>query len=659
MKILEDNKLTILQNNSWADQYQQKYKQLKKQKEYKEDQYFKANQQFEELQIMSQNKLNEFTEEHSFSITAIDTPCSLLMDFGKCLLSMLHYRVLSWPQFKLVIKRYQILINELKHYSTDLIDADISSQLHEFKDKYKLITQTKNFESLNQETGNLLIWMYLKQSSKELHESILDLEFSFTQLNREKNKQYELLQQAKETVKQKIKQNEQLYEVIRQLEEQIMIIQQQILRFKNESSSNNTLQQNQHQDSTQDKSSDLKQISKRCETALSYCKQTIRQINRENRVPDKSIFGLNITGNLNQSKKGILAPDDSHILSRSMQADLKTLNLKKTFSFLQNLDYNDEDQNANNLMQQVIEEPKRNPKDNAHHNFGERLGGMFNQEEDIFDLNDKSNLVILRESQIRNDPLYNDRNFNDEHKTQRVQDNSSMMSSLNNIKIFMNDGIMTKKQSESQVNKRDKSDIKIKQQHQSDTTKGGSSKALKKQTPGCFGSRNNQQHLIQNSTQNSEKENKKKKKSSGGCCFHLSQWAFHISMRELVSPAIPNTGSSNSYINHFLVNPTTCSPIIKSARYLTSIKLYLTFIRLCLMNFSRYTFSQEFQVSYELLLLSLNLFNCVESLSSFNKRDNSTSEDCIMFRIVFINQLYFDRLCSVELVSSQMAGQVC
>jgi hypothetical protein len=28
-----------------------------------------------------------------------------------------------------------------------------------------------------------------------------------------------------------------------------------------------------------------------------------------------------------------------------MQADLKTLNLKKTFSFLQNLDYNDEEAN--------------------------------------------------------------------------------------------------------------------------------------------------------------------------------------------------------------------------------------------------------------------------------------------------------------------------
>jgi len=36
-------------------------------------------------------------------------------------------------------------------------------------------------------------------------------------------------------------------------------------------------------------------------------------------------------------------PDESHILSLSMQAELKTLNLKKTFSFLQNLDYNEEE----------------------------------------------------------------------------------------------------------------------------------------------------------------------------------------------------------------------------------------------------------------------------------------------------------------------------
>ncbi len=34
--------------------------------------------------------------------------------------------------------------------------------------------------------------------------------------------------------------------------------------------------------------------------------------------------------------------DESQILSKSMVADLKTLNLKKTFSFLQNLDYNED-----------------------------------------------------------------------------------------------------------------------------------------------------------------------------------------------------------------------------------------------------------------------------------------------------------------------------
>lgn len=49
---------------------------------------------------MCLEKLSEFTEEHSYNIVAIDSPCDLLVDFGKCILNMLHYRVLSWNQFK-------------------------------------------------------------------------------------------------------------------------------------------------------------------------------------------------------------------------------------------------------------------------------------------------------------------------------------------------------------------------------------------------------------------------------------------------------------------------------------------------------------------------------------------------------------------------------
>ncbi len=30
----------------------------------------------------------------------MDNPCDLLVDFGKCLLNMLHFRVLSWSNFK-------------------------------------------------------------------------------------------------------------------------------------------------------------------------------------------------------------------------------------------------------------------------------------------------------------------------------------------------------------------------------------------------------------------------------------------------------------------------------------------------------------------------------------------------------------------------------
>lgn len=41
------------------------------------------------------------------------------------------------------------------------------------------------------------------------------------------------------------------------------------------------------------------------------------------------------------------------LLSKSMQADFKQLNLKKTFSFLQNLDYNEEDDGNNAVGKNV------------------------------------------------------------------------------------------------------------------------------------------------------------------------------------------------------------------------------------------------------------------------------------------------------------------
>ena len=46
---------------------------------------------------------------------------------------------------------------------------------------------------------------------------------------------------------------------------------------------------------------------------------------------------------LNQSRKYYQNQlEESHMLTKSMQADLKNLNLRRTFSFLQNLDYNED-----------------------------------------------------------------------------------------------------------------------------------------------------------------------------------------------------------------------------------------------------------------------------------------------------------------------------
>lgn len=60
-----------------------------------------------------------------------------------------------------------------------------------------------------------------------------------------------------------------------------------------------------------------------------------------------------------------------------MQADLKTLNLKKTFSFLQNLDYNEDDGNTlmmgndhNNRMENnIIDRKKKKNHADIHNDY--------------------------------------------------------------------------------------------------------------------------------------------------------------------------------------------------------------------------------------------------------------------------------------------------
>ena len=73
----------------------------------------------------------------------------------------------------------------------------------------------------------------------------------------------------------------------------------------------------------------------------------IREIRHENRSKDmhdlSTMAFKNNISLLNISQMQPNKNDESQLLSKSMQADLKTLNLKRTFSFLQNLDYNDDE----------------------------------------------------------------------------------------------------------------------------------------------------------------------------------------------------------------------------------------------------------------------------------------------------------------------------
>lgn len=68
--------------------------------------------------------------------------------------------------------------------------------------------------------------MYYKQSCKELQETLEELEWSLKDINSQKNQAYEMARSCKEIVRKKSKQNEIVYEAIRGLEENIILIQQ-------------------------------------------------------------------------------------------------------------------------------------------------------------------------------------------------------------------------------------------------------------------------------------------------------------------------------------------------------------------------------------------------------------------------------------------------
>ena len=72
-------------------------------------------------------------------------PPEVVVEMAKCLLGMLHYRVLSWAQFYLLVKRRHILTNELRNYDPDLIDSDAQNQLTDFRMRFSLDLNQSTF----------------------------------------------------------------------------------------------------------------------------------------------------------------------------------------------------------------------------------------------------------------------------------------------------------------------------------------------------------------------------------------------------------------------------------------------------------------------------------------------------------------------------------
>jgi hypothetical protein len=76
-------------------------------------------------------------------------PSEAMVELGKCLLGMLHYRVLSWAQFKVLIKRRHILVSDLRRYEPELIDSDAANQIQDFKIKFSLELNSSSMQCEN------------------------------------------------------------------------------------------------------------------------------------------------------------------------------------------------------------------------------------------------------------------------------------------------------------------------------------------------------------------------------------------------------------------------------------------------------------------------------------------------------------------------------
>ncbi len=94
---LEDGKLRIVSMTAQIDQANQTYTALCKSLTVKQDSMFNLLAQLEKMGQLGRSKLEEgFSADHALNLTVIERPCELLYDFAQCILSMLHFRVLSW-----------------------------------------------------------------------------------------------------------------------------------------------------------------------------------------------------------------------------------------------------------------------------------------------------------------------------------------------------------------------------------------------------------------------------------------------------------------------------------------------------------------------------------------------------------------------------------
>jgi hypothetical protein len=65
-------------------------------------------------------------------------PSEVIVELAKCLLGLLHFRVLSWAQFKILLRRRHVLASDLHKYDPALVDSDALNQLTDFKLKFNL-----------------------------------------------------------------------------------------------------------------------------------------------------------------------------------------------------------------------------------------------------------------------------------------------------------------------------------------------------------------------------------------------------------------------------------------------------------------------------------------------------------------------------------------